>query len=540
MPQLYREIAGIKDQVNFMFEHSALTGDILDSVYGTYRQVKDVDTQFHRATEIAHAKRMEFENNARDIKRALMNNLKNLEDQVDTFKLKGDMKLMVQKYLEQLDSLSTSVEQAKLKANVINQEESKLGWVTTDFKQITVIEDKVEPFRMLWSTSLTFRAEYASWTRSPLFNLDRQAVEENHKNRLAKMLKLKERFEEDGAPEPASVAASVAEKLQAFGIHIPLLRALTNTRLQKGHWKKISAIVGFTISPNDNAVSWTNLKDQGALTEENIKKITVLSTEADKDYDQVVYKDYVVEMDDDKERLCITLVKDEDHPWVLGGIWTVDQGKLEKDLICIRTHLDRIKEISESINGEEFAVEAENLKEDYQKCHNMVEALVETHVVWTSLIKVANVRDGGGNRERAHQISAADAQWRNTLSELEENEAGDESDGSSDDDDESGKEDGAGGGGDTFDAEKDTKGNKVDVTPLGSKRGITTGESREGVKKGKKLFALVKHDNLYDKIVEVRDVLKALKKGDDTRKLFRRITRRASAVIKITGGKAFK
>mgnify|MGYP005633329753 FL=1 len=75
---------------------------------------------------------------------------------------------------------------------------------------------------------------------------------------------------------------------------------------------------------------------------------------------------------------------------------------------------------------------------------------------------------------------------------------------------------------------------------MGSKRGITTGESREGVKKGKKLFALVKHDNLYDKIVEVRDVLKALKKGDDTRKLFRRITRRASAVIKITGGKAFK
>tara|TARA_B110000305_G_C19390096_1_gene614360 strand:+ start:781 stop:1164 length:384 start_codon:yes stop_codon:yes gene_type:complete len=90
------------------------------------------------------------------------------------------MKTQVQKYLEQLDSLSSSVEQAKIKASVINAEENKLGWVTTDFKQITVIEDKIEPFRELWTTSLTFRTEYNNWTRSPIFNLERQTVEKNH------------------------------------------------------------------------------------------------------------------------------------------------------------------------------------------------------------------------------------------------------------------------------------------------------------------------------------------------------------------------
>ena len=58
--------------------------------------------------------------------------------------------------------------------------------------------------------------------------------------------------------------------------------------------------------------------------------------------------------------------------------------------------------------------------------------------------------------------------------------------------------------------------------------------------KGAKLFKLISNDTLFDKIVEVRDVLKALKKGDDTRKLFRRISRRASAVIKIGGAKMFK
>jgi len=163
---------------------------------------------------------------------------------------------------------------------------------------------------------------------------------------LEKMLKLKKLFEDDGAGEPSRVAASIAEKLQGFEIHIPLLKALTNTRLQKGHWVKISEIVGFTISPTDNAVSWTNLKDQGALTEATISMITVLSKEADRDYDQVVFKDYVVEMDDDKDRVTVSLVKDDEHPWVVGGIWTVDPPRLQKDIAYLNTHLGRITEIS--------------------------------------------------------------------------------------------------------------------------------------------------------------------------------------------------
>ena len=85
---------------------------------------------------------------------------------------------------------------------------------------------------------------------------------------------------------------------------------------------------------------------------------------------------------------------------------------------------------------------------------------------------------------------------------------------------------------DGFNLDKDSKGEKV-------RKASPMAPSRELFKPGKKLFGLIKNDSLLDKVVEVRDVLLARKKGDDTRKLFRRISRRASAVIKITGGGAW-
>jgi len=363
---------------------------------------------------------------------------------------------------------------------------------------------------------------------------------------LKTMLRLKQRFQDDEAREPSNVAAKIAEQLETFKMHIPLLKALTNTRLQRNHWSKISEIVGFAISPKDNAVSWTNLKDQGALTEETIAQITVLSTHADRDYDQVVFKDYVVEMDDDREKLCVDLAKDNEHPWVPGGCWVVDKEKLGKKLSVIKSHLSRIGEICTSENGEDYKLEAETLKEDYEKVEKLCVALEETHSVWTALIHDPNVRDGGGNRDRAHQISAADLQWRDSVlleledfgeeeeeeesEEEEEEESEEEEEEEEEKDDEEEKE--VKEEEDGFNLDKDSKGEKV-------RKASPMAPSRELFKPGKKLFGLIKNDSLLDKVVEVRDVLLARKKGDDTRKLFRRISRRASAVIKITGGGAW-
>ena len=279
----------MKEQVSFLFSHRNLHGDTLDTVNATFRQLNDLRSQFDRATNIAHAERMTFEAKCRDSKKQVLVQMGKIEEQVDEFNYKADQKSMVQKYLDELDSLTKQLEIVKLKVHAINKEENKLGWNVTEFQQIITITDKMEPFKDLWNTTLTFRSEYASWSRSPIFNLEGLEVEKSHKNMSNKMTALRDMFEDNESAGPMGVAANILEQLERFSMYIPLIKCLTNSRLNEGHWKKISDILGFEMTPEDGNINWSHLMEQGALSEDNISAISLLDAEANKEHDLVIF-----------------------------------------------------------------------------------------------------------------------------------------------------------------------------------------------------------------------------------------------------------
>ena len=271
---------------------------------------------------------MNFEGNCKGTKKALVGSLTTVEEMVDTFKYKSDLKSMASKYLEELDSLAGQLGTSKLKASVINQEENKLGWVPTEFKSIGLIEDKIEPYRDLWNIALAFRSEYASWTRSPMLKLDGGEVEATHSSMTEKMEGLKSSFEDNEAVGPAGVADQILETLNGFKRYIPFLRALTNSRLDDSHWKSISSILGLGISSEDVAISWSNLNDQGILSVENVDAIAALSNEANREYDRVVFGDWMTSMAK-MDGVEVPMVVEVGHPWV-GSCYCVDKLGLEK------------------------------------------------------------------------------------------------------------------------------------------------------------------------------------------------------------------
>lgn len=251
------------------------------------------------------------------------------------------------------------MEIVKIKVTAINKEENKLGWVITEFKQILTIEDMMEPFKALWNIALTFRSEYASWTRSPIFNLDGKEVGKTHGTMAEKMANLKDIFEDNEAAGPSGVAKQILDKLNSFSMYIPLIISLTNSRMTDVHWKEISEILGFEISPEDGSINWTNLMAQGALSQENIDKIALLDAAANKDYDLVVFREFLDEMEVDSLMFKIMLGVDRSHPWAVGGkCLMVDVENITRVVARVGKHIDQIVQISENANGEEFAGES--------------------------------------------------------------------------------------------------------------------------------------------------------------------------------------
>ncbi|GMH83681.1 hypothetical protein TrST_g5859 [Triparma strigata] len=484
MPKLEREVQVVRGQVAFLFKHKNLHGDTLDSVNATFRQLNELKDQYERATNIVHAERMTFEASCRDSKKTLLAQMGKIEDLVGEFNYKADLKGQTQKYLEELDSLTNQMEIVKIKVAAINKEENKLGWVISEFKQILTIEDMMDPFKDLWNIALTFRSEYASWTRSPIFNLDGNEVGKTHGAMAEKMASLKEILEDNEAAGPSGVAKQILDKLNSFSMYIPLIQALTNTRMTDIHWKEISDILGFEISPEDGTINWTNLMAQGALSQENIDKIALLDASANKDHDLVIFREYLDEMEVDSFMFKIILGVDRDHPWAVGGkCLVVDVENMTKVTARVKKHLGQISQISENANGEEFTERCEAYKTLFSMTERVGTILLETADLWKSL-----VHSSGHSKEEMHQIDLSDEKWRELLDEL-------------------------GGTEGELEMEKDP-------SQVGVKKQLISGLG----------FAeLETFNDLEDRIAEIRDIFKAVKEGEDTRKLMRRMSRRQSS-----------
>lgn len=478
LPALESEVSIAKEQVDFLLAHQSLHTETLDTVNSTFRQLRELKSQFERADGIAHAQRLLFESNCRTRKKHLLTQLGKVDAGVNEFNFKSDMKSMVQKYLEELDQLARLLDDARLSAGIINAEETKLGWNVTDFVKITEVEDKMEPFKELWSIAFTFRSEYASWTRSPIFNLDGVEVEKNFNMMLEKMKALKGIFEDNDVVGPGNVAESIIEKLDSYAMYIPLILALTNKRLNNLHWKSIGDIMGFEISKDDASVSWTNLMAQGALGEENIEKIKELNDGANKEVDVLIFTEYINKMEVDADLLRVILGVDDKHPWAQSVVYIVDNPNMDNALRKVEHHLTEIDKIEESVNGGDFLVICAKFKKLFEFAAQMGGLLVDAGIVWFDIVHQKQL-----TKEQKHQLTASDEAWRALLTEL-----------------------------------------AVD----GGTRSTVTGADR--LVEGYKFKDLLKMEESHfaERISEILEVLKTVKKGDDARKAMRRMSRRQS------------
>ena len=278
------------------------------------------------------------------------------------------------------------------------------------------------------------------------------------------------------------MASGILEKLDSYNMYIPVVKALTNKELNAGHWKQIGEILGFEISPDDASINWTNLMTQGALNEENVEKISVLNAEAIKEKELVLFSSQLENMKVSRELFRIIL-KATDHPWC-GTCNIIDKENIEDVGEKAGRHLYEIKAIDDSINGKDFTERCTEFRAFFEFSVKLVDILKETHLLWTDL-----VHQRGLDKEQRHQIGQSDETWRALLEDLSR-------------------------GGDEQSADADA-----------------AGDDDDGALRGQHFVNLSNADEAWDeRITEIRDVLKALKRGDDTRKVMRRMSRRKSSL----------
>ncbi len=78
--------------------------------------------------------------------------------------------------VEKLADINKLVEEYKIEGDLINRDQTLLGWEVTSFPKLHEIMTAKDPYEKLWNTAWQFYTSYEQWMNGPFRNLNAEAI----------------------------------------------------------------------------------------------------------------------------------------------------------------------------------------------------------------------------------------------------------------------------------------------------------------------------------------------------------------------------
>jgi len=178
-----------------------------------------------------------------------------------------------------LQAIYDDLQQCITNSERLNEEERLLDQEQTNFADLQVALQLVDPYHKLWTTAYDFHVKNKLWSDGPFMGLDANAIAEEVENMWKTMYKLSKQFNDQ--PGPKKVAETVRRKMEKFKQFIPLLVTICNPGLRERHWKAMSDMCGVKLEPTEE----TTLMEMIATgLAENVIQIEEIGAAATKEY----------------------------------------------------------------------------------------------------------------------------------------------------------------------------------------------------------------------------------------------------------------
>nr|XP_020824639.1 dynein heavy chain 12, axonemal isoform X5 [Phascolarctos cinereus] len=213
----------------------------------------------------------------------------------------------MQQYVMDVRLLQKRIQEAEDMVAFINKEEGLFKWELTKYPELDKLKVSVEPYQKFFSFILKWQRTEKRWMDGGFLDLNGESMEtdvdeffrEIYKSLRFFQLKQKkeaqekrkaagkrsiidEKIEEDIQDNPTVVMCSaVMEQIKAFKEYIPTVTILCNPGLRARHWKEMSEIVGYDLTPD----SGTTLRKVLKLNlDPYLEKFEVISAGASKEF----------------------------------------------------------------------------------------------------------------------------------------------------------------------------------------------------------------------------------------------------------------
>jgi len=209
----------------------------------------------------------------------------------------------ITEYMEHYKILIKKYKCVESKMEVINSEERLFKFPETEFPKIIELKETIIPFHTLMSTIRQWQKANSMWLNGPFECLDASIIERktiNYFNEITEMNKtMRSRIKVDVTasksykfsgiaddpdpmqqPAPLKLCWQALNDVNQFRVYLPLVACMCNPALNTRHWKEMSTICNFDLTPN----AGTTLKkmiDMDLMG--NIEKYEAISLGANKE-----------------------------------------------------------------------------------------------------------------------------------------------------------------------------------------------------------------------------------------------------------------
>ncbi|XP_061667239.1 dynein axonemal heavy chain 12-like [Syngnathoides biaculeatus] len=199
--------------------------------------------------------------------------LAKLERRIKEFPHCSDLDMM-QKYMTEVRTVQNLLQEAEETITDIHKDEIFHQWEQTHYPEVEVMRDSVEQYQKLFGLLLKWQRAEGRWMEGSFVDLDGAEMEvklDEFYREIFKMLKYfqkrsknkqdskkktglskQRRGEEDANMDknPSILCSTVLEQVKKFKEYIPLVLVLCNPGIRGRHWKQMSQIVGYDLTPD--------------------------------------------------------------------------------------------------------------------------------------------------------------------------------------------------------------------------------------------------------------------------------------------------
>ncbi|XP_054407983.1 dynein axonemal heavy chain 12 isoform X8 [Pongo abelii] len=182
----------------------------------------------------------------------------------------------MQQYVTDVRQLQKRIQESEEAVQFINKEEELFKWELTKYPELDKLKVNIEPYQKFFNFVLKWQRSEKRWMDGGFLDLNGESMEADveefsreifktlkffqtklkkelqEKRKAARKRSLEEEKIEEEPKENATITmcSTVMEQIKAFKEYIPTVSILCNPGMRARHWKQMSEIVGYDLTPD--------------------------------------------------------------------------------------------------------------------------------------------------------------------------------------------------------------------------------------------------------------------------------------------------